>query len=98
MKSRDGASISRLMGLCLGRATGGPAAVSPDCNADCAIAELATRVTTIAATEVGMTARKRSRDIRDHVDHETDDCRNEQKRKDRMQQGDAADSHRGYGN
>jgi hypothetical protein len=57
VKSKDGASISRSMGLYLGRATGGPVAVSPDCDADCASAEPAASATAISAAEARMAAR-----------------------------------------
>ena len=40
VKSREGASISKSIGLYLGRGAGGPAEGSPDSDADCAIAEL----------------------------------------------------------
>src|SRR5271169_3708192 len=56
MKSRDGASISRSIGLCLGRAPGNPTGVSPDWVCDCAIAELPARSTMISVTEAVMTA------------------------------------------
>src|SRR6266481_4962617 len=56
MKSRDWASISRSIGLCLGRAPGNPTEVSPDWACDCAIAELPARTTMISVTEAVMTA------------------------------------------
>src|SRR6516164_9908650 len=95
--SKDGASISRSIGLCLGRGAGGSATVSPDWDWDCAIAETAVTATAISATEAEMTARTRSRNIRDDVDHETDDRANKEKRKDRVHQSDATDSRRGDG-
>jgi hypothetical protein len=38
-------------------------------------------------------ATPRSGDIRDYVDYEADDCGNEEKRINRMDQGDTANSH-----
>ena len=44
-----------------------------------------------------MTAAELSHDIRDDVDYETDDRGNEEKRENRVQEGDAAYPHRGNG-
>src|SRR6516165_10970143 len=85
------------MGGRMGRGPGSSAVESPDCDSDCATAVLVARATKIKATKAGMTARERSRNIRDDVDDETDDRRNEKKREDRMDKGDAAYPHRGDG-
>src|SRR5271157_2348340 len=97
MKSVADASVSRSMGLGTGGIRRGLAEPSLELDADCAVAGLAARKITITVTEARVTARERSCDIRDYVDHKADDCRHEEKRKNRMQQGDAAYPHRGDG-
>src|SRR6516165_10186333 len=97
VKSKDGASMSRSIGLCLGRGKGGPATVLSDWGWDCASAEPPVNATTINAVEAAMTARKRSCNIRDYIDDEADDRADEEKRKNRMHQGDATDPRRGDG-
>src|SRR6516162_8341227 len=103
--SKDGASISRLIGLCLGRGAGGSATVSLDWDWDwvCAITEPAVSATAINAIATRMAPRlhiiheRRSSNIRDYVHHETNYRSNEEKRKNRMHEGNAADPGRGDG-
>src|SRR5215472_6805033 len=101
--SKDGASISRLIGLCFGRGAGGSATVSLDWDWDwdCAITEPAVSAAAINAIATWMAPRlhiireRRSSNIRDYVHHETNYRSNEEKRKNRMHEGDAADPGRG---
>src|SRR6516165_683368 len=55
--SKDGASMSRSIGLCLGRGAGGSATVSPDWDWVCAIAAPAASATTISTANARMAAR-----------------------------------------